>query len=130
MKFFGKPIPTDKINFVMNCISFVLGLIFFIRMQYKLNEPPVPVSFNAEHDSLIKIEYRVNTQLNELKHIQDSIVRAINQKQTLLAQGQKEVVVKRRQLYSTINSEWDNLNPIEQNAYINKLMLNLKQKKK
>jgi hypothetical protein len=129
MKFFGKPIPTDKINFVMNCISFILGLIFFIRMQYKLNEPPVPVSFNAEHDSLIKIEYRVNTQLNQLKHLQDSIVREINHKQVLLSQGEKEIVVKRRQLYSTIKSDWDNLDNNDQNAYVNKLMSNLKQKK-
>ena len=129
MKFFGKPIPTDKINFVMNCISFILGLIFFIRMQYKLNEPPVPVSFNAEHDSLIKIEYRVNTQLNQLKRIQDSIVREINHKQVLLSQGEKELIVKRRQLYSTIKSDWDNLDNNDQNAYVNKLMSNLKQKK-
>jgi hypothetical protein len=129
MKFFGKPIPTDKINFVMNCISFILGLIFFIRMQYKLNEPPVPVSFNAEHDSLIKIEYRVNTQLNQLKRIQDSIVREINHKQVLLAQGEKEIIVKRRQLYSTVKSDWDNLDNNDQNAYVNKLMSNLKQKK-
>jgi len=78
MKFFGREIPTDKINFVMNVVSFILGVIFFVRMQFKFSHTDPPVSVhNDQLDSLIRIETRLNTQIRDLKNIQDRLVRTI-----------------------------------------------------
>lgn len=130
MKFLGREIATDKINFVMNCVSFVLGVIFFIRMQYKMSDQPASTNFNAERDSLIKIETRVNIELKEIKRVQDSISKVILKNESLLQEQIREVKQKRTALYSTIHSEWDNLTLAEQRTYLNKLMSNLKQKSK
>lgn len=119
MKFFGKEIPVDKVNFVTNIISFVLGVIFFIRMQYKMNEkPPVPIVLNPEHDSLVTIQTRVNTQLNEIKKVQDSIIKTIRYNENKLSEQKPDAVKKRHLIYSTINSDWDDLGKDEQELYI------------
>jgi hypothetical protein len=130
MKLFGKEIPVQKINFFTNIISFVLGVIFFIRMQYKMNEAPTMPLYNAERDSLIAIQARVNIQLREIKQVQDSVIQIIRENRLFLKEQEKSITVKRRQLYSTINSDWDNLSSESQNAYIEKIMSNLKPKQK
>lgn len=129
MKFFGKELPTDKINFVMNILSFVLSILFFMRMQSKMGAPTAPDNNNSERDSLIKIQTRVTTELKELKKFQDSITHFIRKKENLLNVQAKEVVVKRRQLYSTLSSDWEQISREEQTAYVNKIMYNLKSKK-
>lgn len=131
MTFFGKTIPTDKINFFMNCISFVLGIIFFIRMQYKMNEEETRiVNFNSERDSLLMIEAKLNFRLNQVQTKQDSLIRSIRQNKKLLAQQKQEITVKRQQLHSTLKNDWKNTTREEQNAYINKIMSNLKEYQK
>ena len=130
MTFFGKTIPTDKINFVMNCISFVLGIIFFIRMQSKMNEEASPVNFNSERDSLLMIEAKLNFRLNQIQTKQDSLIRSICQNKKLLSRQKQEITVKRQQLHSTLKNDWKNTTREEQNAYINKIMSNLKEYQK
>lgn len=130
MKIFGKNIPTDKINFCMNCVSFVLGIIFFIRMQIKMSEVPTSVSFASEHDSLVRIETRISLQLKELKVIQDSITRSIKESKNLLNQKANAVNVKRKELITTVQTDWDDLHPSDQDRYVNQLLSNIKQKQK
>ncbi|MDP1800836.1 MAG: hypothetical protein Q8L81_05760 [Bacteroidota bacterium] len=129
MKFFGKTIPTDKINFVMSCISFVLGLIFFIRMQTKPEQPETQ-NYNSERDSLLIIESRVNTQIREIKKLQESMALTIYQSRVLLNAQQNKVSAKRQQLHSTLKSDWQQISRAQQNAYINKIMSNLKEYQK
>lgn len=129
MKFFGKEIATDKINFVMNCVSFVLGLIFFIRMQSKMSLSNTAVNYSSERDSLIIIETRVKTELKEIKKVQDSITRSILINQNLLKERSHQIKRKRSALYITLNNDWEEISKEDQNTYINKLMYNLKQKK-
>lgn len=129
MNFFGKELPTDKINFVMNCVSFVLGIIFFIRMQYKMNEPPLPVNINSEREALLKIENKVDTELKEIKRVQDSLAHRITITESKVISEQKEVKQKRTALYATLQTDWDTLPKGDQSAYVNKIMSNLKQKK-
>jgi len=130
MKLFGKEIPVQKINFFTNIISFVLGVIFFIRMQYKMSEPPVVPVYNSERDSLIVIQTRVNTQLRQIKEIQDSLIKTISQNQNIIKSQNKEVKTKRKELYSTLHSEWDDLSRKDQEDYVNKIMSNLKPKQR
>lgn len=126
MKLFGKEIPVQKINFFTNIISFVLGVIFFIRMQYKMNEPPIAPVYNADGDSLIVIQTRVNTQLRQIKEIQDSLIKTIAQNRSIIKSQEKEVKTKRNELYATLHSEWDNLSRKDQEDYVNKIISNLK----
>lgn len=130
MEFFGKQVPVDKINFVTNIISFILGVIFFIRMQYKLSEPSIPPNYNAERDSLISIQSRVNTQLKEIKSVQDSIIKTIRNNQEALVSQNRVLTTKRRQLFATLNSDWDELSPKEQSEYLIGIGKNLKQSSK
>lgn len=130
MKLFGKEIPVQKINFFTNIISFVLGIIFFIRIQYKMSEPtPAPV-YNAERDSLIVIQTRVNTQLRQIKEIQDSLMKTIGQNRSIIKSQEKEVKTKRKELYATLHSEWDDLSRKDQESYVNKIMSNIKEKQR
>lgn len=130
MKLFGKEIPVQKINFFTNIISFVLGLIFFIRIQYKMSEPPSPPVYNAERDSLIVIQTRVNTQLRQIKEIQDSLMKTIGQNKNIIKAQEKEVKTKRKELHSTLRSEWDDLSRKDQEDYVNKIMSYLKPKQR
>lgn len=130
MKLFGKEIPVQKVNFFTNIISFALGVMFFIRMQYKLNEKPYLPIYNAERDSLIVIQTRVNMQLNEIKRIQDSVIKIIRQNRITIEEQRKKVQVKRKELYATLHSEWDDLSRKDQENYVNKIMLNVNQKQK
>lgn len=129
MEFFGKQIPVDKINFVTNIISFILGVIFFVRMQYKLSEPNIPPNYNAERDSLIAIQTRVNTQLKEIKSVQDSIIKTIRVNQTVFTSQTKVLTAKRKRLFTTLNNDWDNLNQKQQSEYLNRTINKLKDKK-
>ena len=126
MKLFGKEIPVQKINFFTNIISFVLGVIFFIRITYKKSEPPTVPVYNAERDSLIVIQTRVNTQLRQIKEIQESLIKTIGQNQNIIKSLEKEVKTKRKELYSTLHSEWDDLSRKDQESYVNKIMSNIK----
>lgn len=127
MKLFGKEIPVDKVNFVTNVISFVLGVIFFVRMQYKWNEaPPAPVINIPERDSLIAVQSRVNTQLNEIKKVQDSIIKTIRRNEDALNKQELLIKNKRRTLMSTITSDWDDMSHRAQDTYIDKVLSNKK----
>lgn len=120
MKFFGKEVATDKIVFVTNFISFVLGVIIFIRVNFKINEKaPAPIVINPQHDSLIAIQTRVNTQLSEIKKVQDSIIKTIRHNENKLSEQKPDVIKKRHLIYSTINSDWDDLSRDAQESYIN-----------
>ena len=130
MKLFGKEIPVQKINFFTNIISFVLGVIFFIRMQYKMSEPPIAPVYNAERDSLIVIQTRVNMQLKEIKKVQDSLMKTISLNKSIIKSQEKEVKTKRKELYATLHSEWDNLSRKDQEDYVSKIMSNIKQKQR
>ncbi len=131
MTFFGKTIPTDKINFLMNCISFVLGIIFFVRMQSKMNtEETTLVNFNSQRDSLFMIEAKLNFRLNQLEKRSDSLIRHIRQNRVLLAKQKRFISEKRQSLHSTLKSDWKSASPEQQNAYINKIMSNLKEYQK
>lgn len=129
MKLFGKTIATDKINFAMNIISFVLGSMFFLRMQYKAHDSPALPATNADHDSLIKIQTRVSTQLREIKSVQDSIAKSIGKEKSVLQVQEKRIDIKRAQVYSTIHSEWDDLSPKSREAYVDKLLGDIKKNK-
>lgn len=130
MKLFGKEIPVQKINFFTNIISFVLGVMFFIRMQYKMSEPSNTPVYNAERDSLIVIQTRVNTQLRQIKEIQDSLMKTIGQNRSIIKSQEKEVKTKRTELYATLHSEWDDLSRKDQEDYVNKIISNLKPKQR
>lgn len=131
MTFFGKTIPTDKINFLMNCISFVLGIIFFVRMQSKMNtEETTLVNFNSQRDSLFMIEAKLNFRLNQLEKRSDSLIRNIRQNKFLLNKQKKDITEKKQIIYSTIKNDWQSLPEKNQNAYINKIMSNLKEYQK
>ncbi|MGZ4089114.1 MAG: hypothetical protein ACXVNO_00220 [Bacteroidia bacterium] len=129
MKLFGKDIPAEKINFITNVVSFVIGAIFFIRMQCKLNEVPAPPSFNSERDSLVTIQARIDTQLKEIKTVQDSLVKVIAKDKAEIKSQDKQIAVQRTQLHATVHSNWETLSRPQQDAYINQIFTNLKKQK-
>ncbi|MDP1801861.1 MAG: hypothetical protein Q8L81_10945 [Bacteroidota bacterium] len=88
------------------------------------------VNFNSERDSLLMIETKLNLRLNQIQTKQDSLVRSIRQNKKLLSQQKQEINVKRQQLLSTLKNDWKNTTREEQNAYINKIMSNLKEYQK
>ncbi|MBL7911654.1 MAG: hypothetical protein JNJ41_11410 [Bacteroidia bacterium] len=88
------------------------------------------VNFNSERDSLLMIEAKLNFRLNQIQTKQDSLIRSIRQNKKLLLQQKQKIAVKRQQLNSTLKNDWKNTTREEQNAYINKIMSNLKEYQK
>jgi hypothetical protein len=125
MKFFGKEIPTDKINFVMNVVSFILGVIFFVRMQQKMNQQPEHFNYSAERDSLLTIQARVNAELKEIRQVQDSLIIQIQKDKETVKEQTEAITVKRQQIFYTLHSDWDNLTQDNKDAYVNQLLSNL-----
>jgi len=84
MIFFGKKIPTEKINFSMNVVSFVLGIIFFIRMQGKFPQVPEPVMDFSRYDSIIRCEALSRQKIRELEAVRDSLISKVAEQENRL----------------------------------------------
>lgn len=131
MKIGNHVINTEKLSFILNIISFIAGLLFYVRMarvmENRQASAPIPVN-NALHDSALIIETKLNIELNILKHVQDSLVNVLQVNEQKLGKQKQAVKVVRQQIHTTINSDWDKLDKNSQNDYTNKLLLNLKRK--
>jgi len=127
MKIFGKEINPATINLYMNIVSFIIGIWFYFKIASN-TKPPVQLPFiSPTYDSLRVIETRLNYHVRELKKLEVLMQTKITEDQTKLTEQTKEVNVHRRQIHSILNSDWNSLNRDQQDAYINKIMSNLKQ---
>ena len=130
MKIGNTEINTEKVGFILNLISFIAGMLFYIRMgsfmEHKIASAPVN---NALRDSVLVIETKLNFQLKELRMQQDSIMDAIKINQQKLSTQNTAIKTVRQQIHITVNSDWDKLNPQAQDKYTDELLLNLKTKK-
>jgi predicted Ser/Thr protein kinase len=78
----------------------------------------------------VYINRQLQDKIEDLKQSQDSLQQLLKINQEQHQQVQKKITVTRHQLHTTIKSDWDNLNPEQQNAYITQLLSNLKAKNK
>ena len=131
MKIGNKEINTEKVNLILNLISFVAGILFYVRVGSSLEnrQLPTPAPANkALRDSVLLIETKLKAQIGELKHQQDSLFAALKVNQQKLSTQNAAIKVVRHQIESTVKSDWDNIKPQDQEDYVNQLLTNLKKK--
>lgn len=123
MKIFGKEIKPEVISLWLNILGFIVGILFYIRLERK-NSPVVPVT-NPVHDSVMVIDTRLSQRVQELKTTQDSLIHELRIGRTALANEKDSVNVIRRQIHVTLNSDWDSMDARSRKAYLNRVMSNL-----
>ena len=125
MKIFGKEISPASISVWMNIVSFIIGICFYFKIEHNTeHQNQVPV-LDHSYDSLLIITTKLNTQVRELKQVQEKLITEITKDKTKLSEQTQEVNVHRQHIHSIVNSDWNSLNTSQQNAYINHLMSNL-----
>ena len=126
----GKEIKAETISMWANILGFVIGILFYFRIEHNSQQNTQVIPPNPVRDSVLVINTELQTQLQQLKSSQDSLIKEIREQTTLLKTQKKNVTVIRHQLQATIQSGWDSLSPQQQNAYINQIMSNLKNNSK
>ena len=122
----GKEIKADTITMWLNVLSFIVGIIFYFRLEHKYEQPTMVIPSNATKDSVFYLNSQLNSKIADIKHSQDSLIKILRLNQDRQQQTKKNITVIRHQLYSTIKSDWDTLNREQQNAYIKQFISNLK----
>ncbi len=125
----GKEIKADTITMWLNVLSFIVGIIFYFRLEHKYEQPTTIIQSNATKDSVYYLNTQLNYKIADIKRSQDSLIKLLRINQDKQQQAKKNITVIRHQLYSTIKSDWDTLNLEQQNAYIKQFISNLKIKK-
>lgn len=122
----GKEIKAETITMWANILSFIVGIIFYFRLENKTQTVQPIVNTNPVKDSVLVINTQLKSELMQLKLTQDSLIKEIRQNTELLKIRKNNVTVIRHQLQTTMQSDWDSLSTQEQNAYVNQIMSNLK----
>jgi hypothetical protein len=112
----------------LNVLSFIVGFIFYIRLEQRSKHELQVIPTQPIHDSVLVIDTELHSAVNQLKVSQDSLITELRINQQHQLQTKKNVAVIRHQLFTNIQSDWDSLNQEQQNAYINQLKSNLKNK--
>jgi hypothetical protein len=123
----GKEIKPETITLWLNIISFLVGVIFYADMIFNFSHPPTEIiPENKAKDSLLVIDARLHEDITGLKMQQDSLVYELRNNQVKADKGMQQEVTERKQLYSTIHSDWDKLPAQVQDNYVNQLLIKLK----
>lgn len=122
----GKEIKAETITMWANILSFIVGIIFYFRLENKAQTVQPIINTNPVKDSVLIINTQLKSELKQLKLTQDSLIKEIRQNTELLKIRKNNVTVIRHQLQATMQSDWDSLSTQEQNAYVNQIMSNLK----
>ena len=126
----GKEIQPEKVTMWINIISFFIGVLFYADVMYKITNPsPLVIPQSKAQDSLLVINSRLRTEMSELKVKQDSILFELRNNLTKQTTAEKKEVSQRKQIYSTIHSDWEELSSQERNNYTNQLLTRLKKQK-
>lgn len=126
----GKEIKAETISMWANILGFVVGILFYFRIENNAQQNTQIVPPNPVRDSVLVINAQLQTQLQQLKTSQDSLIKEIREQTILLKTQKKNVTVIRHQLQATIQSDWDSLSTQQQKAYVQQIMSNIKNKSK
>jgi hypothetical protein len=122
----GKDIKPDTITMWLNVVSLLVGILFYVRLEHKYEQPTTDIPSTATKDSVFYLNTQLNSKIAESKRSQDSLIKLLRISQDSEQQTKKNITVIRHQLYSTLKSDWDALNREQQNAYIKQIISNLK----
>jgi biopolymer transport protein ExbB/TolQ len=122
----GKEIKAETITMWLNVLSFIVGIIFYFRLEHKYEQPTTVIQQSATKDSVFYLNTQLNYKIADIKRSQDSLIKLLRINQDKQQQAKKNISVIRHQLYSTLKSDWDTLNREQQNAYIKQFISNLK----
>jgi hypothetical protein len=98
----------DSISIWINVLSFILSILFYFRMGYNMNKQVV-VMDNTSKDSLLVSDTRLKMQVQQLKYVNDSLQKKLQEHKAAIRNAEKKTAVIRRKLFVTIHGDWNNL---------------------
>lgn len=120
-----KKIKPEVLSLWLNIAGFVISFFFYLALLFKGAEQAETVRVPVQ-DSLLVIDYKVHSQLREIKLRQDSLFHLLRQQQNGLATQQTEVAKARRRIHFMLQSDWDSLPILERRKYTEQLVKKLK----
>lgn len=121
-------IGANTISMWLNIIGFVAGIVFYVRMDRASHiQAPVPHSISIK-DSVLVIDTQLKTELKYLIGTQDSLIKEIRANSALLKKQQASIRSYRRQVLTSLKTDFQALSKEAQDNYIDSLLSILKSK--
>jgi hypothetical protein len=121
-------INLDSISRWINIVSFLVGILFYFRLERNMKKPTAMVDHKI-YDSLLVNDAKLSNEIFHLRQSQENIISAIEQQKQRLSTSQHKVKVARNKIDVTVHNEWKNISPKEREEYVKQTMSNLKNKK-
>ena len=123
----GKEIKPEIVTMWINVVSSVIGLIFYADVLFNFSHPrPEIVPENKAKDSLLVIDARLHEDIRQLKSTEDSLLLILNKNRSDREKGAAEQQIERKQIYQTIQGDWDKLSKKDQDKYVDQLLIKIK----
>ncbi len=127
MKIGNREFNIDRLIFFMNLISFILSILFYLKMFHQWKEAPKEtISNSAIRDSIIRIDEQLRVRNAYLQQQQELILKKIDQQQQLLKIQHEKIKAVQTHIQQLFQSEWDQLSTKDKDQYIEKVILELK----
>lgn len=124
-----RKIRPEVISLWLNIMGFVISFFFYLALLFKRTSPDMP-AHNRAQDSLVVIDFRVRTQLQQMKASQDSFFVRLRKHEKILTTQRGEIETSKRKIRLILKSDWDSLSVDKRRDYTEELIKKLKKKKK
>ncbi len=118
----NKKINLERINFLLNVLSFIAGIIFYIRVGHTFHRPESLPESTAIADSILVNDVRLKMNLQAVQEQQQILLSEIKLTQDKLKIQDQAIENARQEIMHTILSDWDTLSQQQQEDYADELI--------
>jgi len=121
MKILNREIKPEQVNMWVNVISFLIGILFYIRVEHNFKAKTTLPIATSEQAQIIHVQNNLQTQLSRLQIRQDSILVELQQQKLFVLQIADKSQNIQEKISAIVNSNWHKLTKEQQNKYIQQL---------
>jgi hypothetical protein len=121
MKILNREIRPDQVNMWVNVISFLIGIIFYIRVEHNFKTKPSLSITPTEQSQIAVVQSNLQIQLSHLQKRQDSIISELQTQKLFVNQLANRNQSIQEKITAIVNADWDKLSKEQKEKYIEQL---------
>ena len=121
MKILNREIRPDQVNMWVNVISFLIGIIFYIRVERNFKSKPSLSITPTEQSQIVVVQSNLQVQLSHLQKRQDSIINELQTQKVFVNQLANKNQSIQEKITAIVNADWDKLSKEQKEQYIKQL---------
>ena len=121
MKILNREIRPDQVNMWVNVISFLIGIIFYIRVERNFKTKPSLSITPTEQSQIVVVQSNLQIQLSHLQRRQDSIISELQTQKLFVNQLADKNQSIQEKITAIVNADWDKLSKEQKEKYIEQL---------